>query len=324
MAGGPSTTALVTAVTQAGGFGFVAGGYLTADALSAAVAQTRSQLDAPFGVNLFVPTEPGDPEAIARYAQQLAPEAARLHTDLGTPRWDDDAYPAKLEVVLDARVHTVSFTFGCPSAEDLARVHASGARAAVTVTSAAQAREAARAGVDELIVQGTEAGGHQGGAATSAPSRTPLLDLLAEVKIAAGLPMVAAGGVATGADVAAALAAGARAAALGTALLCADEAGTSDVHRRAILDRRYEETVLTRAFSGRWARGLANAFARAHTVAAPAAYPEVHHLTSPLRAAARRAGDPEIPNLWAGTGWCRTRAEPAGEIVARLAHELRQ
>jgi nitronate monooxygenase len=322
MAGGPSTPALVAAVARAGGFPFVAGGYLTADALAAGLAQVRAQIDAPLGVNLFVPSLPGDPEAVHRYARQLAAEAARLHAELGTPRWEDDAYRAKLEIVLAARVHTISFTFGCPPAEDIARVHASGARAAVTVTSAAQASDAARAGADELIVQGTEAGGHQGGSATSAPSRTPLVDLLAQVRAATGLPMIAAGGLATGADVGAALAAGASAAALGTALLCTDEAGTSDVHRDAILQRRFEHTMLTRAFSGRWARGLANAFAREHSGAAPAAYPEVHHLTAPLRAAARRANDPDVPNLWAGTGWREARAEPAAEVIDRIAHGL--
>lgn len=323
MAGGPSTTALVAAVARAGGFGFVAGGYLTPDALSTALADTRSQVDAPFGVNLFVPSAPGDPEEVQRYAARLAPEAARLHTALGTPCWEDDAYRAKLELLLAAQVHTISFTFGCPSAEDVGRAHSSGARVAVTVTSPEQARDAAGAGADVLIVQGAEAGGHQGGPATSEPGRTPLLDLLAQAGAATGLPMIAAGGMATGRDVAAVLAAGADAAALGTALLCTDEAGTSEVHRRAILDRRFDYTMLTRAFSGRWGRGLANAFALEHTGAAPAAYPEVHHLTAPLRAAARRANDPDVPNLWAGTGWREARAEPAADVIARIVHEIR-
>jgi nitronate monooxygenase len=108
---------------------------------------------------------------------------------------------------------------------------------------------------------------------------------------------------------------------LGTALLCAAEAGTAATYRRALLEKTYADTVVTRAFSGRYARGLANEFAQAHPDEAPAAYPEVHHLTRPLRAAAMAAGDPSVPNLWAGQGWRQVVAEPAQTIVRRIAAE---
>lgn len=321
MAGGPTTPTLVAAVAAAGGFGFLAGGNLAPPAVRDALEQTRTLTDAPFGVNLFVPSAPADPGPVQRYAAELAGEAARYRTALGEPHWDDDAYREKLEILLAARVHTISFTFGCPPAEDVRRARASGARVAVTVTSAAQARMAARAGADELIVQGAEAGGHQGGTATDIANRTPLLELLGQLA-PTGLPMIAAGGLVSSEGVRAVLAAGACAAALGTALLCSDEAGTSTLYRQALRAGRYEDTTLTRAFSGRWARGLANRFAREHSASAPAAYPEINHLTRPLRRAAAAAGDPEAVSLWAGAGWRSVRHEPAAEIIARIAHEL--
>jgi nitronate monooxygenase len=117
------------------------------------------------------------------------------------------------------------------------------------------------------------------------------------------------------------MSAGAAAVQIGTALLCTPEAGTSAPYRAALLDHRYPDTVITRAFSGRWARGLANRFAVEHPDA-PGGYPQVHHLTRPLRAAATQTGDPDVPNLWAGTGWRAISAEPAATIVTRLAAQI--
>jgi nitronate monooxygenase len=318
MAGGPSTPELAAAVNDAGGFGYVAAAYLSPDALRQALDRTRALTAAPIGVNLFVPGRPApDPDAIAAYAESLRPLAARLGVEPGEPKWEDDQYAAKLEVLAGAGVHTASFTFGAPSADDVLRLHAAGVQVAVTVTAVDEARIAADTGADTLIVQGAEAGGHQGTFGGVRPNGTTLHEALAAVA-PVGLPMIAAGGIMTAEDARAALDAGAAAVQLGTALLCTAEAGTSAVHRQALLERRYADTVVTRAFSGRWARGLANAFAREH-VDAPAGYPEVHHLTRPLRVAATKAGDPDVPNLWAGTGWRAVIAEPAGEVVRRVA-----
>jgi nitronate monooxygenase len=320
MAGGPSTVELCAAVSAAGGFGYLAAGYLTPDALRATLTRARSLTSAPIGVNLFVPGPRADAPALAAYAERLRPLAERLGAPLGKPRWDDDAYPAKLEVLVSAGVHTVSFTFGCPAAEDFRRLHDAGTQVAVTVTDLDEAKQAVAAGADLLVVQGTEAGGHQASFENRAPNETPLLDALAAIKTL-DRPMIAAGGIMTATDAAAALDAGAGAVQLGTALLCTPEAGTSAVHRQALLQRRYPDTVITRAYSGRWARGLANAFAREHPDA-PAGYPEVHHLTRPLRAAATAAGNPDVPNLWAGTGWTAITAEPAADVVRRIGAGL--
>jgi nitronate monooxygenase len=190
----------------------------------------------------------------------------------------------------------------------------------VTVTSAAEAVLAARAGASGLCVQGAEAGAHQG-SFDNRSGASPLDALLREVRAEVSLPLFAAGGLMTGEDIAGVLAEGATAAQLGTAFLCCPEAGTSETHRRALLEGPYQETRLTRVFTGRTARGLVNDFLRAFDPVAPSGYPWVHHLTSPLRAAAAQQGDAEALHLWAGVGWRRIRPVPAAELVARLAHE---
>lgn len=322
MAGGPSTPELAAAVAAAGGFGFVAAGYLTPEALRRALDATRALTSEPIGVNLFVPaTSSGvDESAIAAYAEELRPEADRLGVALGDPRWDDDAYDAKLEVVASTGVHTVTFTFGTPSPEVVARLHARDVQVGVTVTTRLEAETAAAAGADLLVVQGTEAGGHQGGFDGAVPNRTPLHAALSEISTV-GVAMLATGGIMTADDVRTVLDAGAVAAQVGTALLCTPEAATSAPHRRALVEGLFADTVITRAFTGRWARGLANRIAREHPDA-PAGYPQVHHLTRPLRAAATAAGDADVPNLWAGTGWRQIRPAPAAEIVRSLAAGL--
>jgi nitronate monooxygenase len=322
MAGGPSTPELTAAVSNEGGYGFVAGGYLTTDGLHQAIAATRTLTGAPFGVNLFVPSSPADRDQVATYATELRPEAERFGVALGDPRWEDDAYEAKLDVAESTHVDLVSFTFGCPTIDIIDRLHRAGIEVAVTVTSVIEAQIAADRGTDLLAVQGTEAGGHQGSFADLAANHRPLLSLLVAIAEATPVPMIGAGGIMNGRDAAAVLGAGAIAVQIGTALLCTPEAGTSAVYRQALLAHHYPDTILTRAYSGRYARGLANRFALEHDRQAPQAYPEVHHLTRPLRSAATQAGDDSVPNLWAGTGWRQLTTEPAATIVRRIAAHL--
>jgi nitronate monooxygenase len=321
MAGGPSTPALAAATNAAGGFGYIAAGYLSADALRDTLDRTRALTGDPIGVNVFVPgSNDADDAAIDAYARSLAAEAVRLGVAPGEPRWDDDSYEAKLDLLERTGVHTVSFTFGCPTPQVVHRLHRAGISVAVTVTGRAEAERAAGGGGDVLVVQGTEAGGHQGTFDGLVPNDTPLADALAAIK-SLELPMIAAGGIATPRDVRATLDGGTVAVQVGTILLCTPEAGTSPPYRAALLDRRYDDTTVTRAFSGRWARGLANRFALEHPDA-PAGYPQIHHLTRPLRAAATAAGDADVPNLWAGTGWRAVTTRSAGDIIRGLAEGL--
>lgn len=320
MAGGASTPSLVSAVGEAGGLGFLAAGYRTVDRVATEIDAVRAAGSAPFGVNLFVVgrCDP-DPAVLAAYGRSLAPEAARLGAALGEPRWDDDDWRAKVDLVLDARPDVVSFTFGCPDARVLGRLASAGVLTVVTVTSVEEARLARARGAASLSVQGPDAGGHRGTWDLDAvPDATPLADLVGGVVAAVDVPVVAGGGVVDAADVARVVGLGAVAAQVGTAFLLADEAGTNPLHRRALTDPAYARTEVTRAFTGRWARGLANRFLDEHRDA-PAAYPQVHHLTAPLRAAAVAAGDADVAHLWAGTGHARVRAASAGEITRSLA-----
>lgn len=319
LAGGPSTPELTVAVSDAGGLGFLAGGYLTAEALAERIAAVRRMTAEPFGVNVFVPQQPGSPTAVAAYAATLIAEARAASTELGPPRPDDDDWVAKLDLIADTAVPVVSFTFGLPDGSVVERLHRTGSEVWVTVTSAAEARAAADLGVDALVVQGAEAGGHRGGTDDDPDEAIGLLALLQLVRPAVPLPLIAAGGIMTGGAVAAVLALGARAAALGTAFLGCPEAGTAAVHRAALTADG--TTALTRAFTGRTARGIRNRFLRQHSAAAPRAYPEVHHLTAPLRAAGRAAGDPDLVNLWAGQAYPLLRALPAAELVHAVAAE---
>jgi nitronate monooxygenase len=323
LAGGPSTPELAAAVSDAGGLGFLAAGYRTATAVRDEIAAIRASTARAFGVNVFAPPgPPGDEREVARYAQSLRAEAARYGAELGEPRHHDDAFAEKVDLLVTEAVPVVSFTFGCPAAAVVERLHGAGSAVWVTVTSAGEAERAAAVGADALVVQGIEAGGHRGGFDDRAPADVGLLALLQLVRARTGLPLVATGGLATGAAIAAVLVAGAGAAQLGSAFLRTPEAGTSAAHRDA-LEAGQEPTRVTRAFTGRHARGIVNRFMTAHEHAAPSAYPEVHHLTAPLRAAAREQGDRDGINLWAGQAYGLGTDEPAGELVRRLAADAR-
>jgi nitronate monooxygenase len=321
LAGGPSTPALAAAVSNAGGLGFVAGGYLDPDALAEHIRQTRMLTAGAIGVNVFVVRRrPVDEIALAAYAVELEPEARRRSVRLGEPVFDDDAWEAKLEVVLAHDVQVVSTTFGCPPRSIVARLQAAGMSVWATVGSLREAELAVESGVDALVLQGSEAGGHRASWDGSSDGELPTLDLVRAASAATGLPLVAAGGIGDGAGIASVLKAGAWAAQLGTAFLLCPEAGTSIAHRRSL--HAGGTTALTRAFTGRRARGIVNEFMRAHP-GAPSAYPQVHHLTAPLRAAARAAGDPDGINLWAGESFRLARELPAGELVELLAADAK-
>ena len=315
MAGGPSTPELAAAVSRAGGLGFVAAGYRTPEQLRADIEASRALTDAPIGVNLFLVAETEvDERALAAYARELEPLASRFGAPLGTARYDDDHLDAKLDVVRDLHVPIVSFTFACPSPELVRSLQDEGIAVWVTVTEPDEAVLAAGVGADALICQGVEAGGHRGTFEdVDGRGELGLLSLLRLTHAVAELPLIASGGIADGAGVAAVLAAGARAAQIGTAFMLCPEAGTSAPQRAAL--KRPGATALTRAFSGRRARGIVNDFMREHEPRAPSAYPHVHHLTSPLRAAARAAGNPEAINLWAGQSYALATERPAAELV---------
>lgn len=326
MAGGASTPMLTIAVSEAGGLGFLAAGYRTVEAMRADIAAVRAGTAAAFGVNLFVPALPPGPvddEALQRYVGRLASEAERYGTQVGAPRGHDDHWADKLAALVADPVPIVSFTFGCPSSREIAELQAVGSQVWVTVTDVAEAQAARGAGADALVLQGIEAGGHRGSWLDLDQSEgLSTLALLRLISRDVDLPLVAAGGLIDGPSIAAALVAGATAAQLGTAFLLCDEAGTHPVHRERLGGDT--PTALTRAFTGRTARGLRNRFLDEHSAAAPAAYPQVHSVTAPIRAAARGVGDGEGFNLWAGQTYRLAVGGPAGKLVESLGAQTRR
>ncbi len=324
LAGGPSTPELAIAVCEAGGLGFVAAGYQTADAVADQIDAVAAATSRPFGVNVFVPApRPADPDAVSAYLEELEAEALLQGAEVGEPRFEDDDWERKLGVICDRGVAVASFVFGCPEAAAVARLQAAGVAVWVTVTDPREAELARDVGADALVVQGSEAGGHRGGFDdVDSSGGTGLLALLRIVAAAVALPMVAAGGIADGAAVAAVLCAGASAAQVGTALMLAPEAGTHESQRALLADRA--PTQLTRAFTGRLGRGIVNRFLEQRTANAPSAYPEIHHATSPIRAAARKRGDVGSFNLWAGQAHELARNRPAGEIVHEMGADCRR
>jgi len=316
MAGGPSTAGLVAAAGLAGAFGFLAGGYKTAAALGAEMDTLRAAGTRDFGVNVFVPGAPAcDAAAVSAYVASLRASGG----EAGEPEWDDDGWADKIALLLAGAPAVVSFTFGCPPAETIAGLRRRGALVAITVTSPGEAGQAAGAGADCLIVQGREAGAHSGTFTNDGnpDARPALLDLLAEVA-GVRLPLVATGGIADAAGVAAALGAGAAAASVGTAFLRCPESGAHPVHKAALADPRFTATAVTRAFSGRPARALVNRFLLDHPDA-PAGYPEINNATRPLRARAAAAGDAGGMSLYAGEGFRAAADRPAAEVVGQLA-----
>lgn len=321
MAGGATTAAMVIAAARAGSLGLLAAGYKSADTVRDEIAAVR-QASVPFGVNIFAPNPvPITSADYHRYAAEIQREADRFGITLpAEPIDDDDAFGAKIDLLLSDPVPVVSFTFGVPDAKLVRALQRTGTTVIQTVTTAEEADVAAAAGVDMLAVQAAAAGGHSG---TLRPDRLPadipIGDLVQQVRGAVALPVLAAGGLSTPTDVRDVLAAGAEAAVVGTALLLADESGASATHQRALTDPARPETVFTRAFTGRPARGIRNHFIDTYEASAPLGYPAIHHLTSPLRKAAAAAGEPGIVHLWAGTGYADAMMEPTATILTRLA-----
>lgn len=324
MSGGPTTPGMVSAATSAGGLGMLAAGYKTVEAVEAEIKTVRSE-GITFGINIFAPNPlPVDRERYRAYTETVQRDADQFGLTLPPePIEDTDKFDEKIALLVDDPVPMVSFTFGIPSRAVIASLQRANSVVVQTVTTVEEARQAHEAGVDMLALQAAVAGGHSGTLSPRQPlTPVPIADLVERVVAAVPLPVLAAGGLATSGAVAEVIRAGATAAVVGTVLLRANESGASATHQAALTDPARTETVITRAFTGRPARGLRNAFIDAHEAEAPLGYPAIHYLTSPLRKAAAAAGKPDFVHLWAGTGYRHATAEPAADILRRLASDL--
>ncbi len=317
MAGGVSTVQLAIAVSKSGGLGFLAAGYKTVDQLEEEIVTCMNE-EVPFGVNLFVPTNDPFTEEAKLYHDTLQQQ---FNMELQIPADSTDFYDEKLALVKRYKVPYVSFTFGCPSIHIITDLQQAGIQIIVTVTSLAEALQAKNAGVNAICVQGIEAGGHRASFQNEdVEQEIPLLHLIEQIRREINLPIIAAGGIMNGQHIKDILKVGADAVQLGTAFLCAEESGANDLYKQMLLSKN-RETVMTRAFTGRLARGLENAFTNKYAALAPKCYPAVHFLTQPIRKDALENRNPENMSMWAGINYSFIKRGSAHEILQKLLDE---
>ena len=326
MGGGPGTPALAAAVANAGGLGALAGAYLTPPQIRDAVRRIRELTSGPLNVNLFAG---GYAERIAMDAEPMLRILGRVHERLGLeppalPPSQPDPFAKQLEIVFEMKPEVFSFTFGVPDRAIIDRLRSAGIVVFGTATTLDEARILASSGVDAIVAQGAEAGAHRGTfAAPFEKSMVPTLALTDQIARALSVPVIASGGLMDGRDIAAALQAGAVAVQLGTAFLACPESGASAAYKRAVLNAKSGATVITRAYSGRPARGLQNEFIDLVREDAILPYPLQNALTRAMRTAAAEKGEAGFLSLWAGTGVARARSLPAAELVKTLTEEAR-
>jgi nitronate monooxygenase len=329
MGGGLTTPELIAAVCNAGALGSLAAAYLTPDQILDEFRRIRALTDKPLNINLFA----------GGYAMEAVPDTRsmmslleEIHETLGLPApvlpsLPPDPFPNQFEAVLEARPEIFSFTFGIPSPDAMKRLQQRGIPAFGTATTVEEARLLEKAGVAAVVAQGAEAGAHRGTFLGSfESSMIPTLDLVVAIRSAVSVPVIAAGGLMNGRDIARTFAVGAAAAQLGTAFLPCPESGAPEAYQRAILSARADTTIITRAFSGRPARGLRNTFidklqGKENSILP---YPLQNALTRPMRAAAAKANNAGFLSLWAGQGVTRARSLPAAELIVCLIAEIKE
>ncbi|WNG31224.1 nitronate monooxygenase [Cystobacter fuscus] len=324
MSGGATTPELVAAASNAGGLGSSAVAYLKPEDIVKHSRRVRELTDRPFAINLFAPLPPPAEAAPDRMLAVLA----GYHAQLGLAPPQPPAYPLppfeeQVDAVAESGARVFSFTFGVPPAGVLARLKARGMVLAGTATTVREAKLLEAAGVDAIIAQGSEAGGHRG--TFAGPVEKALVGTMAlvpQMVDAVGLPVIASGGLMDGRGIRAARVLGAAGVQLGTAFLTCPESGIAPAYKAALREAKDDATVVTRAFTGRPARGLANDFIEALGDSPDILpFPLQHAATVPLRAASAARGDSRFIALWAGQAAALSRGLPAAELMRALIEE---
>jgi len=321
-----ATPELVAAVSQAGALGSFGSAYTQPETMQREAAAVRARTHLPFNVNLFVSKQPdvvdaaaqrGALDAVAGYFQEFGlppPEPVR------SPYAPD--LDAQIRTVEEIRPAVFTFHLGSLPQERVHRIQALGVKVGGSANCIAEARNLEALGVDFIVAQGAEAGGHRGSYLSNPyDSMTGTLALVRMIVRNVKTPVVAAGGIMDGAGIAAVLALGAQAAWLGTAFIPCPESGAPRVHKERILAALEDDTQVTEKFSGKPARGLANRFMREMREAPQLPFPAQNTLTGKLRAASAKAGNPDFVALWSGQAAALSRALPAAELVATLEAE---
>ncbi len=298
-----------------------------ADEIRKAIAAIRQLTDKAFAINLFVPEKhQATQEQIERASRAIVACSAPLHLkslDVKPPY--APAFEEQLEVILEEKVPVFSFTFGIPHDPWLDRLKAAGIFTIGTATTLAEGNLLEQSGVDAVVAQGSEAGGHRGTFLTNAEEGLlPLAEILPRMAAQLSIPVIAAGGIMDGHAIKAALNAGAAAVQMGTAFLCCTESGIAPAYKQALLAGAGDSTVLTRVFSGKMARGIENEFmvkmkAHANDVAP---YPIQNALTQPMRRAAKEQDVAGYMSLWAGQGVAECREVSVAELIELLGNEM--
>jgi nitronate monooxygenase len=327
MAGSGGTPELAAAVSNAGGLGAWGGAYSKPEEITAAIRRIRQLTDRPFNINLFSGGYESDRMVDP---QPMLAIMAEVHVKLGLPPpvlppVPSNPFDEQFEAVLEERPPIFSFTFGIPSPAQIAALKKRDIAVTGTATTVEEARQLADAGVDAIAAQGAEAGAHRGTfAAPFEDSMVPLATLVRGICASIALPVIASGGIMDGRDINAALRLGAAAVQMGTAFLPCPESGAPVAYKTSLLNAKRDTTVITRAFSGRPARGLSNAFVAKVEGEERAILPfrQQNDLTRPMRNAAGQQGIADYISLWAGQGVTRSRAMPAAELVKTLIKEI--
>jgi nitronate monooxygenase len=329
MAGGCTTPALVAAVSNAGALGSLAGSLLSPDALRSQVADIRQLTDRPFLVNFFVQNPPHpSAEEVTQAVKLLEPVWSSLGwSELALPfKWCED-FSAQFAALLELKPAVASFTFDILSAAQVQQLHDAGIVVIGTATRVDEAVAWQDVGADAVIASGTEAGGHRGTFIGDQRDATlEAVALLQAIVPAVTIPVISAGNVMTGADIRARLDLGAAAVQMGTAFLVTDESGIHPAYKQRLQIAGDAPTRLTRAFSGRYARGLVNHFMQQMQAVEDQVppYPVQNALTGPIRFEAAKRGDTELMSLWCGTGVARVRRMAAAKLVETLVAEMAQ
>jgi nitronate monooxygenase len=328
MAGGPTTPELVGAVSNAGGLGSLGAGYLMYEMLDAEIKKIKQITGKPFNINLFIPesAKPRNPSQnvmnkLEEFSKELDSDAPRL-SESPQPSFHD-----QVSAIIDNKVRVFSFTFGIPEKEVMKKLREERILIIGTATCVEEGILLERAGCDAIVAQGSEAGGHRGSFAKS--DSVPLiggLALIPQLVDSVNIPVIASGGIMDGRGIAAALALGASAVQIGTAFLSTEESGVPIPYRDKIFSSKDTTTVLTKSFSGKYARGMRNRFIdeMSDLENEVASYPLQNSLTRPIRNAAKKKGDPKFMSLWAGQGSSMCRKFKAGDLLNALVMETNE
>lgn len=315
---GITTPKFVAACCEVGLLGSIGAGYLNGEETRDFIRQVKALTNKPFSVNLFIQDEPRIDITVLQQARDaLQP----IYEELGVPNTQrvvsTEVFEGQVAAVIEEGVKICSFTFGLPTAETIAKMKAHHIFLIGTATTVEEARAIEAAGLDAVVVQGREAGGHRG-SFTEEIELISLQELLVGVVATIRIPVIAAGGLMTAEHIRSALQAGAVAAQVGTALITATECEVSEVHKQAILQSKEKGTTLTKAFTGKYARGLKNKFTEDMKEAIVAPYPLQHYLTVDIRKESAKQKRPEYLSLWMGENSYMAQAASIEDIVKSL------